>query len=52
MSEILINRVSELFNICKTEAMILIEKYICNGNTDELLTITGIKGGVYDVQSL
>lgn len=52
MSEILINRVSELFNICKTEAMILIERHIYNGNMDELLTITGIKGGVYDVQSL
>lgn len=50
MSEILINRVSNMFNICKTEAMILIEQYIWNGNMDELLTITGIKGGVYDVQ--
>lgn len=50
MSEILINRVSEIFNICKTEAMIIIERYMWNGNIDELLTITGIKGGVYDVQ--
>lgn len=50
MSEILINRVSALFKVCKTDAMILIERYIYNGNMDELLTITGIKGGVYDVQ--
>lgn len=50
MSEILINRVCQIFNICKTEAMILIERYMWNGNMDELLRITGIKGGVFDVQ--
>ncbi len=49
MSEILINRVSNLFNICKTEAMILIEQYMWSGNMDEILTITGMKGSVYDV---
>ena len=44
MNEILIQRVANIFGICKIEAMCTIEKYIWSGKMDELLLITGMDG--------